>query len=294
MDDKKKYNLKRIKNYILYTLLILLCLECIFSTGWDYLSNRGIVEKRVDPAIQEQHMQDSVFVRDWLTKKSLSPSKVFSEVTRPLSKEGESYTVELSTGSYIVGKHLPEGSYTVSVLREQENESSNFIIEDKENDITYSEYVYRLKEEVPFYRDAVLTIPTASVLTLSTTNGQLEQMIEPVKNPLGNMEPIEIPIGSEGLMVGEDIKPGVYDISTNEGTCSVYIVDDTVVTYTLSSDTHGAKNLTLKEGDHISRQYLEEKEISVFISPSPFVYKSKLRSIPHYTKTLLHKKLREN
>ncbi len=199
---------------------------------------------------------------------------------RELSETGEHYETELGQGEYLVGVHLPEGSYTAELL----DGRGGLSLEDMENGIyiwqafgTQAEYdELQVLEDVRLYKGAHVTIKDAMLLRLTTENGQTEDM-EFVENPVTESVSLE---KDETLEAGEDIVPGIYDLHsvTSEesdwGNLRCRISDDTYedgyyeVSYWLSGeemdDTY--RNLYLREDTEITAE-----DISFELTPSEVI-----------------------
>ncbi|MEZ3470776.1 MAG: hypothetical protein K1W40_21015 [Schaedlerella sp.] len=199
---------------------------------------------------------------------------------RELSETGEHYETELGQGEYLVGVHLPEGSYTAELL----DGRGGLSLEDMENGIyiwqafgTQAEYdELQVLEDVRLYKGAHVTIKEAMLLRLTTENGQTDDM-EFVENPLTESVSLE---KDETLEAGEDIVPGVYDLhaviseKSDWGTLRCRISDDAYedgyyeVSYWLSGeemdDTY--RNLYLREDTEITAE-----DISIELTPSEVI-----------------------
>lgn len=183
---------------------------------------------------------------------------------RELSETGEHYETELSQGEYLVGVHLPEGSYTAELLEGR----GGLSLEDMENGIylwqsfgTEAEYdELQVLEDVRLYAGAHVTIRDPVLLKLTTENGQTEAL-EFVENPLTETVPVE---KDETLEVGDEIVPGVYDLHTESGwgILRCRIRDDAYeegyyeVSYWLSGEEmdDAYRNLYLKEGTEVTAE----------------------------------------
>lgn len=137
----------------------------------------------------------------------------YAYVTKESPESGESYSGKFSQGDYVVGVHIPEGTYTMTA---DEDGYMSLSVEDKENGI----YLYEsVNEEVPevddirLFDQAVLSVSGEGYLTLSADNAQTEQMWS-VSNPLTKTVRIE---SGQTMTAGKDFPEGVYDIRAREG-----------------------------------------------------------------------------
>lgn len=195
---------------------------------------------------------------------------------RELSETGNHYETELLQGEYLVGVHLPEGSYTVELLEGR----GGLSLEDMENGIyiwqsfgTEAEYdELQVLEDVRLYKGAHVTIKDPVILKLTTENGQTEDL-EYVENPLTESVSVK---KDETLTVGDEIVPGVYDFHTEAEwtTLRCRILDDAYeegyyeVSYWLSGDEldDTYRNLYLREDTIVTAE-----ENSLELTPSEVI-----------------------
>lgn len=136
----------------------------------------------------------------------------YEYVTKELSESGEYFAAELSAGEYIVGTHLPEGKYTVSLS----DGSGTLNVEDNENGI----YLYEWFDDEPGYdnvtemddvrlfQGAKVFVNSGMTLLFETENGQTD-MMSAMQNPLTETVAMEKGMVYES---GVDFEPGVYDV----------------------------------------------------------------------------------
>lgn len=185
----------------------------------------------------------------------------YAYTERELSDIGENYEVTLEPGTYIVGVHIPEGTYTV---RESAKETYDGIyIEDSENRIYIGisfndDRKKESVEDVRCYTGAKLSI--RGNVEFSSENAQVDDM-KGVDNPLTETAQVK-----NGDIAGKDFPAGTYDIVAEEGDLSfAYIVPGTVrndpedeyesVTERIWIDTYSGtfvkRNIYLPEGTEI-------------------------------------------
>lgn len=135
---------------------------------------------------------------------------LYDFVTRDLAEEGEVYEEELSPGQYIVGIHIPEGTYHVDKLTVQnETQDSYLVLDDFENSIYLGEDFSDPKKEVSdlrCYSGAIIKISGDKKLHFYSENAQISAMTG-VENPL--KEAVEV---KNGWVAGIDFPAGAYDI----------------------------------------------------------------------------------
>ena len=137
----------------------------------------------------------------------------YAYVTREIPAEGESYSHEFSQGDYIVGTHIPEGTYTVETT---DGSYMSLSVDDYENGV----YLYESLDEdtekvedIRLYAGASVSVLGDGYLTLSAQNAQTGSM-EGQPNPL--TETVDV-AGGQTLTAGEDFPAGVYDITVVSG-----------------------------------------------------------------------------
>lgn len=200
----------------------------------------------------------------------------YGYVENELADTGEHYEAELKQGDYLVGVHLPEGAYTA----ERVEGTGGLSVDDYENGIylwqsfgTEEEYgEVESMEDIRLYNGARIKISDAVCLRLTTENGQTEEM-ESIGNPLTEAVALK---KDKTMIVGEDISPGVYDLSVmfNWAIMRCRVPDDAYEegyyekSYWLSGadgdDTY--RNVYLKEGVVITAE-----ENSLDLTPSPVI-----------------------
>lgn len=134
-----------------------------------------------------------------------------------LSETGDDFTTVLTGGKYIVGVHLPEGLYKVTLAEG----SGSLNVTDNLNGISVYEWFeldgegedgedYHITEldEVRLFNGAHITVYPDVTLSFETHNGQTAKMFA-VENPLKDV--FNVPKGTK-LVCGVDIAPGVYDV----------------------------------------------------------------------------------
>lgn len=154
----------------------------------------------------------------------------YSYVTREIPADGTTYETVLGCGTYLVGTHIPEGIYTVSL---QQGEGSLFLIDDE--NMIYDYFWFGEDEEydeitstddLRLYGGAWLTIDDSTLLQFTTANAQpLTQ--ELTANPLTDTVTLR-----EGIYIVGDtdnIAEGIYDIYSPGGDIDVYT--DIEITY---------------------------------------------------------------
>ena len=150
----------------------------------------------------------------------------YEAVSRELSETGDIYEITLDPGNYIVGVHIPEGTYRAELV----GEYGSFLLDDAENNIYFwgnlgkydtDNSVYM--EDVRCYTGAQLEVDSEGALKFYSENAQTADMFN-LPNPL-----TEAVMVRDGDIAGIDFSAGTYDIVMSEGeTHFAYIVPGTV------------------------------------------------------------------
>ena len=179
---------------------------------------------------------------------------VYTRSTREAFTEGESCEMILTQGNYIVGMHIPEGTYTAEFI-----EGGGIVVSiDPQNQIYIQDFfsdeaddgIVKI-ENWRLYNGAIIDIPNKVTVAFSTDTAQPLSEI-PIENPL-----TEVVALTEQGIAGIDFPAGIYDISTNEEHVyvNIFIKGDEEGTldywYTLSEDESMATYVVLPEGSLI-------------------------------------------
>lgn len=190
---------------------------------------------------------------------------------------GESYTGLLESGNYIVGKHIPEGTYQVTITEL----SGWFDLDDRANSIYISQSLYKeddgsdsdIAEDIRLYEGAQLQIHSAFGMEFKSENAQLQNLKESQENPLTQE------VNLEGdLVAGENFEPGTYDVVLDSGDVSLEVYDKDeyyVLGIFLNEGEYGSKiykNIEFEEGSSIVNGDPEGEEFQVRLVPSEAVY----------------------
>lgn len=195
----------------------------------------------------------------------------YAYVTKEEPEGGESYTGQFTQGEYVVGVHIPEGTYTMT---SDDGSFMSLSLEDNENGIYLYESVDEETSEVDdlrLFRDAVVSVSGEGYLILSADNAQTDQMWS-VSNPLSEKVRIE---GGQTVTAGTDFPEGVYDLKAMEGyggpSVSIYDGEGNVLRnfypwlYDMSETECTYKNMVLPAGAVIENS---DEELTLELIPS--------------------------
>lgn len=143
-------------------------------------------------------------------------SDPYGYVERELSETGEHYEIEIGTGEYLVGVHLPEGAYTaelkegVGIFSVDDYENGIYLWQAFGADEEYDEV--EILEDIRLYTGARVRVDNGVVLHMAAENAQTGQM-EAVENPLSDAVSLK---AGETMTAGEDFSAGVYDVGISD------------------------------------------------------------------------------
>lgn len=157
---------------------------------------------------------ESIFVGEYEESEENDP---YEYASRELSSDGDNLTQVLGAGEYVVGTHIPEGNYTITL---QEG-SCYFNLNDDENSIYMGESFGKNKEydevskrqDVRLYQNAQFSISEGAVLEFSTDCAQSQSMTY-IENPLTEQILVK---QDETRIVGTDIPAGIYNVICQDG-----------------------------------------------------------------------------
>lgn len=136
----------------------------------------------------------------------------YEYLDRELPETGDFFEIELTEGEYLVGVHLPEGTYRAELVEGsggidvEDDENGIYLWENFGTDPDYDEVTEM--DDIRLFQGARVEINRDMTLKLTTENGQTDRM-EAIPNPL--TEEYTLEAGHERT-AGEDFPSGVYDI----------------------------------------------------------------------------------
>lgn len=151
-----------------------------------------------------------------------NPYEVLEEEAYERPEDGNEASIELTSGRYIVGVHIPEGDYEAEV----QDDFDVVKVQDQEHSIYL--YEYAGKEETNYLNDlrlfngaCVEIIAQDTVVLTTEAAGELEYE----ENPLTQSYEFS---GNDRKTAGVDFEPGVYDFAAvrSGGRVEIEIYDD--------------------------------------------------------------------
>ena len=217
-------------------------------------------------------------------------SNAYDDLRGTVPAAGADWDGDLTAGLYTVGQDLPEGTYTIQCA-EGNTSIDLHIVSDAYGVEIYEDLSANGYDAIDSERDDV-PLPTGTVLFLSgngtlyfhSSNAQVDALpTETAPNPLVGDAAYTLGDSDESLylLVGEDIEPGVYDVTCTAGTgyfsfvlpmentrtmyCSAWLYGDPDYVDTL-------RHITLTEDTEVTLSNYSDMDFTVTLTPSETVY----------------------
>ena len=217
-------------------------------------------------------------------------SNAYDDLRGTVPAAGADWDGDLTAGLYTVGQDLPEGTYTIQCA-ESNTSIDLHIVSDEYGVEIYEDLSANGYDAIDSERDDV-SLPTGTVLFLSgngtlyfhSSNAQVDALpTETTPNPLVGDAAYTLSDSDESLylLVGEDIEPGVYDVTCTAGTgyfsfvlpmentrtmyCSAWLYGDPDYVDTL-------RHITLTEDTVVTLSNYSDMDFTVALTPSETVY----------------------
>jgi len=217
-------------------------------------------------------------------------SNAYDDLRGTVPAAGADWDGSLTAGLYTVGQDLPEGTYTIQCA-EGNTSIDLHIVSDEHGVEIYEDLSSNDYDAIDSERDDV-SLPTGTVLFLSgngtlyfhSSNAQVDALpTETAPNPLVSDAAYTLSDSDESLylLVGEDLEPGVYDVTCTAGTgyfsfvlpmentrtmyCSAWLYGDPDYVDTL-------RHITLTEDTEVTLSNYSDMDFTVTLTPSETVY----------------------
>lgn len=217
-------------------------------------------------------------------------SNAYDDLRGTVPAAGADWDGNLTAGLYTVGQDLPEGTYTIQCA-ESNTSIDLHIVSDEYGVEIYEDLSSNDYDAIDSERDDV-SLPTGTVLFLSgngtlyfhSSNAQVDALpTETAPNPLVGDAAYTLSDSDDSLylLVGEDIEPGVYDVTCTAGTgyfsfvlpmkntrtmyCSAWLYGDPDYVDTL-------RHITLTEDTEVTLSNYSDMDFTVTLTPSETVY----------------------
>lgn len=217
-------------------------------------------------------------------------SNAYDDLRGTVPAAGADWDGDLTAGLYTVGQDLPEGTYTIQCA-EGNTSIDLHIVSDEHGVEIYEDLSSNGYDTSDSERDDV-SLPTGTVLFLSgngtlyfhSSNAQVDALpTETAPNPLVSDAAYTLSDSDESLylLVGEDLEPGVYDVTCTAGTgyfsfvlpmentrtmyCSAWLYGDPDYVDTL-------RHITLTEDTEVTLSNYSDMDFTVTLTPSETVY----------------------
>lgn len=217
-------------------------------------------------------------------------SNAYDDLRGTVPAAGADWDGDLTAGLYTVGQDLPEGTYTIQCA-EGNTSIDLHIVSDEHGVEIYEDLSSNGYDTSDSERDDV-SLPTGTVLFLSgngtlyfhSSNAQVDALpTETAPNPLVSDAAYTLSDSDESLylLVGEDLEPGVYDVTCTAGTgyfsfvlpmentrtmyCSAWLYGDPDYVDTL-------RHIPLTEDTEVTLSNYSDMDFTVTLTPSETVY----------------------
>ena len=217
-------------------------------------------------------------------------SNAYDDLRGTVPAAGADWDGSLTAGLYTVGQDLPEGTYTIQCA--ESNTSIDLHIVSDEygveiyEDLSTNGYdaIDSERDDVPLPAGTVLFLSGNGTLYFHSSNAQVDALpTETAPNPLVGDAAYTLSDSDESLylLVGEDIEPGVYDVTCTAGTgyfsfvlpmenirtmyCSAWLYGDPDYVDTL-------RHITLIEDTEVTLSNYSDMDFTVTLTPSETVY----------------------
>ena len=255
---------------VLPTLYIALQRQISYSTSFSFPA-----ESAEEPLVEEQ---------------AAEYSNAYDDLRGTVPATGADWDGDLTAGLYTVGHDLPEGTYTIQCA-EGNTSIDLHIVSDAYGVEIYEDLSSNGYDAIDSERDDV-SLPAGTVLFLTgngtlyfhSSNAQVDALpTETTPNPLVGDTAYTLSDSDESLylLVGEDIEPGVYDVTCTAGTgyfsfvlpmentrtmyCSAWLYGDPDYVDTL-------RHITLTEDTEVTLSNYSDMDFTVTLTPSETVY----------------------
>ena len=217
-------------------------------------------------------------------------SNAYDDLRGTVPAAGADWDGDLTAGLYTVGQDLPEGTYTIQCA--EGNTSIDLHIVSDEygveiyEDLSSNGYdaIDSERDDVPLPAGTVLFLTGNGTLYFHSSNAQVDALpTETAPNPVVGDVAYTLSDSDESLylLVGEDIEPGVYDVTCTAGTgyfsfvlpmentrtmyCSAWLYGDPDYVDTL-------RHITLTEDTEVTLSNYSDMDFTVTLTPSETVY----------------------
>ena len=229
-------------------------------------------------------------VRPSGSRPKVDDSNAYDDLRGTVPAAGADWDGDLTAGLYTVGQDLPEGTYTIQCA-ESNTSIDLHIVSDEHGVEIYEDLSSNGYDAIDSERDDV-SLPAGTVLFLTgngtlyfhSSNAQVDALpTETAPNPLVGDAAYTLSDSDESLylLVGEDIEPGVYDVTCTAGTgyfsfvlpmentrtmyCSAWLYGDPDYVDTL-------RHITLTEDTEVTLSNYSDMDFTVTLTPSETVY----------------------
>lgn len=215
-------------------------------------------------------------------------SNAYDDLRPLVSAGGTDWDGDLPAGLYVVGQDLPAGTYTIKCAENGTSMEMHLVndacgVEIYEDLSAYDAADSGL-DDVPLPAGTVLFLSGNNALYFRSSNAQVDDLsTDTVPNPVTDDISYTLSDSEDSLylLVGEDIEPGVYDVTCTAGSgyfafdlpmentrtmyCSAWLYGDDTYQDTLH-------HIVLAEGTELTLSNYNDMGYTVMFQPSETVY----------------------
>lgn len=215
-------------------------------------------------------------------------SNAYDDLRPLVSAGGTDWDGDLPAGLYVVGQDLPAGTYTIKCAEDGTSMEMHLVndacgVEIYEDLSAYDAADSGL-DDVPLPADTVLFLTGNNALYFHSSNAQVDDLsTDTALNPVTGDISYTLSDSEDSLylLVGEDIDPGVYDVTCTAGSgyfafdlpmentrtmyCSAWLYGDDTYQDTLH-------HIVLAEGTELTLSNYNDMGYTVMFQPSETVY----------------------
>lgn len=210
-----------------------------------------------------------------------------------IPESGTEATYSLPEGEYLVGCHLPEGTYAITgdygdysmiQVSDPVDGGYSWYLDDymsEDGELTQEDVPVEISEDrritlngIPLREGAWLSIESTQEMTLYTENAQAAEMPSSEENPLTD----SVELGTEPLTAGVDFEPGFYDLTADREWSYITITDEEENQrwFYLDADrlyySHIHCNVWISEGETVVLEDDGSGKSRAILVPSPLIY----------------------
>ena len=243
-------------------------------------------------SLERRLFSDSAFpaesVSEIAEEQAMEYSNAYDDLRPLVPAGGVDWDGDLPAGVYVVGQDLPAGTYTIQCA-ENDTSMEMQLVNDACGVEIYEDFSSydaddSARDDIPLPAGTVLFLTGNNALYFHSSNAQVDALpTETVPNPvIGDREyTLSADADTLYLTVGEDIEPGVYDVTCTTGSSYFAFelpMENTRTTYCTAwlygdSDYQDTlRHIVLTKGTEVTIGNYQDMDCTVLLQPSETVY----------------------